>query len=112
VRPFPEGNERIQVSTEGGESPVWAKNGEVFFVAGSAIAAASMMSRGGAVVVSKPVILFRTGGETHLAPMFDVSPDGQRFFMLRMRGREHVSLILNWPRELDRLQAGAAVEHP
>jgi hypothetical protein len=55
--------------------------------------------------VSKPALLFRTGGDTQLASAFDVTPDGQHFLMLRSRGREHVSLILNWPRELARIEA-------
>jgi hypothetical protein len=50
-------------------------------------------------------MLFRTGGDTHLAPVFDVTPDGQRFLMLRSRGGQHISLILNWPGELARRAA-------
>ena len=42
---------------------------------------------------------------------FDVTPNGQHFLMLRSRGREHVSLILNWPRDLARLEAKEA-SHP
>jgi eukaryotic-like serine/threonine-protein kinase len=110
VRPFPEGNERFQLSTGGGEAPVWSRSGEVFYLAGGGISSVSVTSRGGSLKVSTPTLLFRTGGETHLAPVFDVTPDGQRFLMLRSRGSEHVSLILNWPRELNRLLAAGSAQ--
>lgn len=40
VRPFPEGDQRVQVSTDGGWSPVWTNGGEILYVSGSAIVAA------------------------------------------------------------------------
>jgi Tol biopolymer transport system component/tRNA A-37 threonylcarbamoyl transferase component Bud32 len=105
VRPFPEGDERFQLSTDGGEAPIWARNGEVFYLANGGLWSVAVASRGGGLAISKPTRLFRTGGDTHLASPFDVTPDGQRFFMLRVRGSAHVSLILNWPRELARRAA-------
>jgi len=108
VRPFPEGNERFQLSTGGGDTPVWSKSGEVFYHEGGGIYSVSVTSRVRALVISKPTLLFRTGGKTGLVPAFDVTPDGQRFLMLRSRGGEHVSLILNWPSDIARLEAGAS----
>jgi serine/threonine-protein kinase len=105
VRPFPEGNQRVQVSSGGGGSPVWAKNGEIFYVGGQAITAVSVSPQGSTLAVSKPVVLFQIGGDTRLVPDYDVTPDGNTFYMLRSRGREQVSLIFNWPRELARLAA-------
>jgi serine/threonine-protein kinase len=100
VRPFPEGNRRIQVSTDGGESPVWARSNEIFYLAVGGVSAVSIRSQDGAPTASKPAVLFPTGGETHLVAAFDVTPDGQHFFMLRSRGTRHVSLIFNWPSDL------------
>ncbi len=111
VRPFPEGEKRFQLSTGGGESPAWSRSGEVFFYATEGLYSVSITTRGDSLAVSKPTLLFRTGGDTHLAPVFDVTPDGQRFIMLRSRGREHVTLILNWPLDLARLAtAGGAAD--
>ena len=107
ARPFPEGENRLQLSTEGGETPVWSRSGEVFYHAGGGLYSVSVAARGDALVGSKPALLFRTGGESRLAPVFDVTPDGQRFLMLRSRGSEHVSLVFNWRRELARLGAAA-----
>jgi serine/threonine-protein kinase len=108
VRPFPEGEQRFQLSTGGGESPVWSRGGEVVYFASGGLYAVAITIRGDSLAVSKPVLLFRAGGETHLAPIFDVMPDGQRFIMLRSRGRQHVSLILNWSREIARLETPSA----
>jgi hypothetical protein len=103
ARPFPEGDQRVQVSAGGGSDPVWSKSGEIFYLVEAAIWSVSVSSTAGSLTVSKPAMLFRTGGDTHLAPVFDVTPDGQRFLMLRSRGGgQHISLILNWPGELAR----------
>jgi serine/threonine-protein kinase len=105
VRPFPEGEGRFQVSTSGGETPVWTRSGEIFFRSGNAVQVVTVATDGGSLAVSKPTPLFRTGGEAGLVPEFDVRPDGQGFLMLRARGRDRISLVLNWPRELARLEA-------
>jgi hypothetical protein len=103
IRPFPQGDERIQVSTGGGEQPVWSgKTNEIFYIANGAVTAASVMARGGSLAVSKPTALFPVGGDTHLVSTFDVTPDGQRFLMLRTRGSQHIALIFNWPADLPR----------
>ena len=102
VRPFPEGDQRIQVSTNGGEQPAWSKSNEIFYIANGAMSAVAVTERGGSLSVSKPIVLFPTARDTHLVPVFDVTPDGQRFLMLRSRGSQHLSLIFNWPSELAR----------
>ncbi len=105
VRPFPEGDQRIQVSTNGGDSPVWSKSNEIFYIAAPGLTAASITFQGNSLSVSKPVVLFPTGGDTDLVAAFDVTPDGQRFLMLRSRGTQHLSFIFNWPLEVARLVA-------
>ena len=105
VRPFPEGDQRIQVSSSGGEMPVWSKNREIFYVAPDGVSSVSVTPQGGSLAVSKPIVLFPTGGETHLVSVFDATPDGQHFLMLRSRGSQHLALIFNWPSDLARLGA-------
>jgi WD40 repeat protein len=105
VRPFPEGDQRIQVSSSGGQMPVWSKSREIFYVGAGGVSAVSITPQGGSLAVSKPVVLFPTGGETHLVEVFDATPDGQHFLMLRSRGSQHLALIFNWPSDLARLGA-------
>jgi hypothetical protein len=108
VRPFREGDGLIQVSTNGGEAPVWSRSGgEIFFHSGEGVEAAAVSARGGSLVVSKPTLLFRTGGETGLVPtLFDAAPDGRSFFLLRSRMGDRISLVFNWPGDLERLAEG------
>jgi WD40 repeat protein len=103
VQPYPEGDERFQVSTEGGESPVWTRSGEIVYLSGASVMSVSVGSRAGSRAFSKPVVLFGTGGDGGLAPVFDVAPDGRSLYMLRARGRQRVSLVFNWPRDLARV---------
>jgi serine/threonine-protein kinase len=102
VRPFPTGEERFQLSTGGGNWPVWAGGGEVFYESGGMVYGVAVAPRGDSLTVGKPVPLFQIGSDTRLAPYFDAMPDGQSFLALRSSGRQHVSLILGWPSELAR----------
>jgi len=86
VRPFPEGDQRIQVSSSGGQMPVWSKSREIFYVGAGGVSAVSVTPQSGSLAVSKPVVLFPTGGESHLVEVFDATADGQHFLMLRSRG--------------------------
>jgi Tol biopolymer transport system component len=105
VRPFPDGDQRIQVSSSGGQMPAWSKTREIFYVGEGGVSTVSVTPQSGSLAVSKPVVLFPTGGETHLVPVFDPTPDGQHFLMLRSRGSQHLALIFNWPSDLARLGA-------
>lgn len=99
VQPFPEGGQRIQVSTDQGVYPRWSpRGGELFFRAGGnrqAMAAVTFDARSGP-----------TGTERHLfqirgvESILEVSPDAQRFLMLRSFARQtppsQIQLIANW----------------
>jgi hypothetical protein len=51
--------------------------------------------------VSRPRPLFVADHD--LSRAFDLSPDGQRLLMTRSRQQDRITLVLNWPRELERL---------
>jgi len=106
---FPSGEGRWQVSPDSGSAARWAAaTGELFFVAGGgpgvrALAVAEVEDRG-EVVVGKPSMLFRIGGDDNLQGGdggFDVVADGSRFVMVRVSstGRSatrRMILIQNW----------------
>ena len=109
VRPFPEGDQRIQVSTGGGETAgLVEKQRDLLHREAAAFRRLPSRPQGGSLSVSKPVVLFPTAGDTHLVSAFDVTPDGQRFLMLRSRGSQHLALIFNWPSDLARIGAPGA----
>jgi hypothetical protein len=106
VRPFPNTQDRRwQVSVDGGEFPVWSRDGgELFFVgAGELVAAAVTTTPTFAVTGRTP--LFGVNpfylGIGHA--LYDVSPDGRRFVMLRAGEGERYPAILiqNWLADVD-----------
>jgi serine/threonine-protein kinase len=111
VRPFPDANSgRWQISTGSGTRPLWARSGKELFYVGPSGAVMSVAVEGGST--------FRSGSPTRLleGPYFlnagnkgrtyDVSPDGQRFLMIKVgRGSAPTSIIVvqHWFEELKRL---------
>jgi Tol biopolymer transport system component len=97
-----------QVSTGGGVSPVWGRDGkEIFYFApntGSGMAA-SIDGRGTALSVGRVEPTFSerlaSGGQL-LGPQFAVAPDGQRFLISlaedikRDAPQQPVTVVVNW----------------
>ena len=124
LRSFPQAGPRIQISVEGGTSPVWSHNGrELFFRNGDQILSVSMTlgarDRGSSPTVKegsvagKPQALFSkyiaddgSGPAYNIIADYDVSPDGQRFVMpkytVEARNPQNGIVILNWTEELKR----------
>jgi hypothetical protein len=115
VRPFPNVDSGgWQVSSDGGTRPVWAQNRrELFYlIAGPGGGRSRMMSvpvqTSGSFAHGQASMLFE--GQffvgTAFSRYFDVSPDGQRFLMIKTSaspGAETMSgvvVVLNWFEEL------------
>jgi eukaryotic-like serine/threonine-protein kinase len=119
VRPFPRvGDGQWQISNAGGEQPLWARSGqELFYVASDgALMTVPVGSRGAAWSAGTATKLterrYYTGGEDTNTTIrqYDVSPDGQRFLMIKEGGGADqtaapASLIVvqHWTEELKRL---------
>jgi serine/threonine-protein kinase len=87
VRPFPEtGSARWQVSTAGGQVPLWSANGrELFYVNGKGDMISAAIRPGSAFSVGEQQALFSTslyapGGGIH---GYAVTTDGRRFLLMR-----------------------------
>ena len=107
VRPFPGPDKKWPVSTEGGTSPRWNQNGkELFYRNGNTMMAVDVATRP-ELALSSPRVLFEQRyayGTTLTAANYDVSPDGQRFLMVKDEpGVSRLNLVLNWTEELKRL---------
>jgi eukaryotic-like serine/threonine-protein kinase len=111
VRPFPGPGAKSQISTEGGTEPMWARNGREFFYRnGEKMMVVSIETRP-TFAASKPKQLFEGHYENSsftfsFVPNYDVSPDGQRFLMIKASEQEsvpmQVNVVLNWFEELER----------
>jgi len=124
VRPFPSGEGRWQVSTNGGQFPRWRRDGkEIFYMTGTglgtsnpAILAVPVQASGSTFEAGAPKALFESGyvdlahvgaggGNYHT---YAVSPDGQRFLIPRSVAATQdtattpIMVVLNWTATLDR----------
>jgi len=104
VRPFPGPGGQWQISTAGGITPRWRRDGrELYFISPDGqLMAASVSSAGTTFASEAPVALFRTrilegGSPGDFRGQYDVAPDGR--FLINTIADESVApirLLLNW----------------
>ena len=111
VTSFPEGSGKWLVSTTGGRGPLWSPaGGELFFVQGDRMMVATIAA-GDDPAPGTPRLLFSGSYATDVAgnPNFSVSPDGQRFVMIKqpsdVQARE-LHVIVRWTREFPPHRSG------
>ena len=101
----PEGTVTV-VSVDGGEEPVWSRNGgELFFRSGDRLFSVQVTSEP-ELDVSAPAVVFEQPSERHVYGWFasyDVSPDGERFLVVSERPTTEFRVVQNWLSELERL---------
>jgi Tol biopolymer transport system component len=93
IMPFPKGDGRIRVSTEGGQHATWnPKGGELFYVSGDDVMAVNITLQP-TLQAGRPQRLF--GGKDvgtqltrprYLEAFYDVTPDGQSFVVVKGHG--------------------------
>ena len=114
VRPFPDVNTgRSQVSTTGGTRPIWTQGGrELVYVSPTGALMAVGVMRGQAWAATTPAVVVKPGYLTNLnwwGRSYDVSPDGQRFLMIKEGGADgppapaSIVVVQHWVEELKRL---------
>lgn len=110
VRPFPGPGMKQQASIEGGEEPLWAKNGKQLFYRWQDQVWVVDVRTDGGFTMSKPRLLFEKPGYGSGNPIraYDLSLDSQRFLMFKQEQREpspatEMILVQNWFEELRRL---------
>ncbi len=104
VRPFPGGGGKWQISTGGGQTPIWSVDGKEIFYDSGAGKLISVKVQPGVQTLSTgiPEPLFDLTGREQLT-IHDQSPDGKRFVAQLDAGERStnpVTLVTNWPREL------------
>ena len=126
VQPFPNLGPKIQISNAGGTDPVWRRmGGELYYRQGNAMMMVSVVTTGPQLQASAPKKLFEgayyegTGASCEMggpaAANYDVSPDGQRFLMVKDNAGgafgNRAIVVVNWAEELkakERARAQAA----
>jgi eukaryotic-like serine/threonine-protein kinase len=110
VRSYPGPGGKWQISSGGGTEPVWNRNGrELFYRSGDNMLAVEISTQP-AFAAGKPRMLFQAPylSSPVTFPNYDVSPDGQRFLMLKpveqaQAAPTQINVVLNWFEELKRL---------
>jgi Tol biopolymer transport system component len=103
VQPYPGPGGKWQISTEGGNEPVWNPNGrELFYRVADKMMGVDIATQP-SFAAGKPHILFERPYATaaQSVPNYDVSPDGQRFLMLKLNEAQEaaptqINVVLNW----------------
>ena len=106
VQPYPGPGGKWQISTEGGTEPVWNRNGrELFYRSGSKMMAVDVTTQP-SFAAGNPRMLFQGDYVPAANPVtnYDVSPDGQRFLMLKpveqAAAPTQIVVVQNWFEEL------------
>ena len=108
VQPYPGPGGKWQISAEGGTEPAWNPNGrELFYRSGDKMMAVDIATQPG-FSAGRPRVLFEGQYQPGLAPVanYAVSPDAQRFLMLKpveQAAPAQINVVLNWLEELKRL---------
>jgi serine/threonine-protein kinase len=114
VRPFPNvGGGQRQVSTAGGKQPLWSRSGKELFYVGPdrALLRVPVEASGATWNAGTPMKLLEgryVTGST-IGRTYDVSPDGQRFLMIKAPETEPgaalpaLIVVQHWDEELKRL---------
>ena len=118
LRPFPNTESgKWQVSTNGGQAPLWAHSGkELFYVDGTKRMMVVAVAPGISPGLGPRRVLFQLsddiplGTPEHYTP-WDISPDDKRFIMIRqvklgVRAAPSYIMVENWFRELKSRTAG------
>ena len=117
VRPFPNtGDNKIPISRDGGDEPLWSPDGRELFFLNQAndgrIEVLSVTVTGEPTFsAGEPKVLFTGEYDYGFAdPHWDISSDGQQFLMMKQVGQperqfEDTQLVVveNWFKELNRL---------
>jgi dipeptidyl aminopeptidase/acylaminoacyl peptidase len=99
VRPFDGGGEAIQISTAGGITPRWRRDGrELYYLAPEGNMMAVSVQDGAGLRVGTPAHLFHVELARDDFGQYDVSADGQRFLVNTGAGSQApaVTVDVNW----------------
>jgi Tol biopolymer transport system component len=105
ITPFPSGGPQLQVSTNGGERPVWRHDGrEIYYREGLRMKAVEVKAKSGSLELSPPTALFEMAAGNLSGRYYDVAPDGR--FLLNTSPRtaraEAFSLMVGLKDELSK----------
>jgi hypothetical protein len=113
VTRYPKPGEKYKISTDGGNEPLWSPDGrELFYRNGGKMMVVAVDTNSTNFNIAKPPeTLFEGQYSTAIGVYkvvnYDITPDGQRFVMIKESERQSTTdqliIVLNWFEELKRL---------
>ncbi len=102
VRPFPGAGARVQVSSQGGREPLWARSGRALYYRTPAGIVSAAVTTGATFSIGERRTVLPAEYQTGVGhPDYDVFPDGSQFLMLKQAGAASKPILVhNWGREL------------
>ena len=108
MRPYPGPGGKWEISTNGGTEPAWnPKERELFYRNGDKMMAVEVTTQP-SFSAGRSRVLFEGSyvPAPVMFPNYDVSPDGQRFLMIKANEQDQavsqIHVVLNWFEELKR----------
>jgi serine/threonine-protein kinase len=106
VQPYPQAGEKWRISTEGGEEPVWSPSSHELFYRNGGKWMAVSYSTNPKFSAELPRVLFEGDYINVVGQSYDVSPDGQRFLLLKSSEepsrQTQLNVVTNWFEEVKR----------
>ena len=102
VRPFPGPGPRVQVSDNGGTTPIWSRAGRrLFYVSNQHVIAADYETKPTFRITKRKTLFEMDFVDLPGHPNWDVAPDGKHFLMLRPSlSGDQLMVVDNWRAEL------------
>jgi serine/threonine-protein kinase len=98
---------RVTASLDGGTGPVWARDGrQLFYRAGDDLVSVEVRLTPAFSLGARRTLLDLSAYDSGYLHEFDVSPDGQRFLLMRTAPESRptrLDIVLNWSEELRKL---------
>lgn len=106
VQPYPQTGEKWRISTEGGEEPVWSRGSHELLYRNGTKWMVVRYNTNPKFSAELPTVLFEGDYLNVLGHSYDVSPDGQRFLLLKSSEepsrQTQLNVVTNWFEELKR----------
>jgi Tol biopolymer transport system component len=98
LQSFPTPGTKFQITTGGGDAPVWSRDGrEIFYHAGGKLMAVSVSMTAGTPTIGQATTLFNLPVNLQGSNDYDVSPDGRFLFAVPVENQTPTALVtLNW----------------
>ena len=109
VTPYPGPGQRLQVSIDGGDQPIWAPDGRrIYYVQDRRMRAVSVKLAPEFEITGRQVLFEGTFAFNYVHASYDISPDGKQFLLLKASADAQTIVVLDWRAELKDLAGRAA----